>query len=197
MEGLLEQYGIGLGREASRSNNGLASVDDILRQLHDVVASKRSATRAEHVSTRFELRMNAVLQITEEADNSLTCALGQLRNPTTRTVTASETVLNQPSDDPKLQRLVAKHLAGSLGAVDDTTWCVRQVSRSAQGWTFIYHCQHSLQTWVRQNSKDSKRPPIGAFSGSGGLDHINLCTIFSIFPLDQLLIRKFVSSSCF
>ncbi|KAK9774727.1 hypothetical protein SCAR479_08547 [Seiridium cardinale] len=175
MDALLGQYGISaLGGDMSRSNNGCASVDDLQRQLHHLVVSKKSDTRAEHISANFEMRANSVFYITEEQDASLAEGPEQAQNPVARTVSASQTIQNQPTDDPSLQRLVAKHLIGALGAVDASTWNVRQVSRLAQGWTFTYLCKHSLQAWNRQNANTSERPPIGAFSGTGGLDAVNL-----------------------
>ncbi|ETS82805.1 hypothetical protein PFICI_04681 [Pestalotiopsis fici W106-1] len=176
MDVLLSQYGISVGgSDAPRSavTSGNASVEELQHELHDIVASKRSETRAEHISTSLELRMTAVLNVPQEPEQ-LADNLEQLLEPMTRTVTVSETVLNQPTDDPKLQRSVAKYLAGSLAVVDDSLWAVRSVSRTAQGWSFIYHCQHSLQAWNRQNAKKPDRQPIASFSGPGGLDTVNL-----------------------
>lgn len=176
MDALLGQLGLGsFGSDAPRANNGCNSVDDLQQQLHDAVISRRTETRAEHVSATFELRMNALFYIVEELESNTGDGLEQLSEPATQTVNASETVLNQPTDDPKLQRSVARHLTGAMGVVDGSSWNVRQVSRSAQGWTFTYHCRHSLQAWNRQNAKNSERLPIGAFSGNGGLDPVNLC----------------------
>jgi hypothetical protein len=178
MDALLSQYGLSVGGgDAPRSTitHGNASIEELQQELQDIVASKKTETRAEHISTSLELRMHAILHVPQEPEQ-LGDSLEQLQEPTTRTVTVSETVLNQPNDDPKLQRSVAKYLSGALAVVDNGLWAVRSVSRNAQGWTFTYHCQHSLQAWNRQNAKKPNRQPIGSFSGPGGLDAVNLCT---------------------
>lgn len=177
MDAILGQLGLGsLGGDTTRSHNGCNSVDDLQRRLYDAVSSRRSEKRAEHVSANFEMLMNAVIHVVEEGpEPNIANGPEQLPEPIIRTVNASETILSQPLHDPILQRSVSKHLSGALGAVDDAAWIVRQVLRSAQGWTFKYQCKHSLQAWNRQNAKNPERPPIGAFSGNGGLDPVNLC----------------------
>ncbi|KAF7521276.1 hypothetical protein G7054_g12511 [Neopestalotiopsis clavispora] len=176
MDALLSQYGLSVGGgDAPRSTitHGNASIEELQQELQGIVASKKNETRAEHISTSLELRMHAILHVPQEPEQ-LGDSLEQLQEPTTRTVTVSETVLNQPNDDQKLQRSVAKYLSGVLAVVDNGLWAVRSVSRNAQGWTFTYHCQHSLQAWNRQNAKKPNRQPIGSFSGPGGLDAVNL-----------------------
>ncbi|KAI4603032.1 hypothetical protein KJ359_005822 [Pestalotiopsis sp. 9143b] len=159
MDALLSQYGLSLGGggDAPRpaATSGRASIEDLQQELHNIVASKRSDTRAEHISTTLELGMHAVLYVPQEPEQ-VGDNLEQLQDLVTRTVTVSETVLNQPSDDPKLQRVVAKHLAEALAVVDESSWA------------------HSLQAWNRQNSKRSDRLPIASFSGPAGLDPVNV-----------------------
>jgi hypothetical protein len=162
--------------DAPRSKNECDSIDDVQRRLHSCILSKSTETRADHISLSFELPYTTAFYLSEE--HEIDTAEGahpvQLQQAT-RTVTASETVQTQPADDPALQRAVAKHIAVAIGVADSSTWNLRQVSRTAQGWTFTYLCKHSLQTWNRQNAKNTDRPVIGAFSGNGGLDPVNLC----------------------
>ncbi|RYP48665.1 hypothetical protein DL768_005509 [Monosporascus sp. mg162] len=171
-----------LDSQQQRGNHVCGSVDDLQGQLHNFLLSKSSDTRAEHVSLTFELRYNAVFYLTAEsesgsADNA-DPAQPQPQPPpsqqVTRTVTASETIQTQPSDDPVLQKAVAKHVIGRINTVDNSSWNVRQVARGAQGWTFTYICKDSHQAWTRANAKNPERPVIGSFSGNGALDPINL-----------------------
>lgn len=168
----------GFGADASRGlGSGCNSIDDLRAQLHDSVASRRTETRAEHVSETFLLRAGAVVTINEEQPSAPDADDDpeQPREVRTRSVNITETIQNQPADNPALQGAVAKHVAGVIGQVDDSVWTVREVSKTAQGWTFTYLCKHSLQSWNRQNAKKPGRPPIGAFSGSGGQDPVNIC----------------------
>ncbi|RYP14958.1 hypothetical protein DL765_006026 [Monosporascus sp. GIB2] len=171
-----------LDSQQQRGNHVCGSVDDLQGQLHNFLLSKSSDTRAEHVSLTFELRYNAMFYLTAESENgsadNADPAQSQPQPPpsqqVTRTVTASETIQNQPSDDPVLQKAVAKHIIGRINTVDNSSWNVRQVARGAQGWTFTYICKDSHQAWTRANAKNPERPVIGSFSGNGGLDPINL-----------------------
>ncbi|KAI1876684.1 uncharacterized protein JN550_000756 [Neoarthrinium moseri] len=175
MDAFLGGLGLGsLGGDAPRTGNGCNSIDDLQRQLHSAFTSKRGDTRAEHISATFELRQNAVLYIQEERESAGPDGLEPLQELATRTVNASEALLDQPQDNPALQKAVAKHIAGAVGVVDESTWNVRQVSRATQGWTFTYLCRHSLQAWNRQNTKTPARLPIGISSGNDGLDPVNL-----------------------
>ncbi|CAJ2502122.1 Uu.00g049750.m01.CDS01 [Anthostomella pinea] len=160
-----------------RSNMACNSVEDLQNHLHNILASKSSDTRAEHSSLTFELRQHTTFHLTEESDNGGADGVDFAQSqqlPVLRTVMASETVQNQPSDDPVLQRAVAKHIVSAMGAVDGSLWTVRQVTRGAQGWTLTYICEDSLQAWNRANAKNAERPVIGGYSGNGGLDPINL-----------------------
>ncbi|RYO89627.1 hypothetical protein DL764_008547 [Monosporascus ibericus] len=171
-----------LDSQQQRGNHVCGSVDDLQAQLHNFLLSKSSDTRAEHVSLTFELRYNAIFYLTAEpengsADNADPAQPRSQPPPSqqvTRTLTASETIQSQPSDDPVLQKAVAKHVIGRINTVDNSSWIVRQVARGAQGWTFTYICKDSHQAWTRANAKNPERPVIGSFSGNGGLDPINL-----------------------
>ncbi|KAH9897172.1 hypothetical protein F4778DRAFT_744641 [Xylariomycetidae sp. FL2044] len=167
MDGLLDQ---------SRSMQTCSSVDDLQLQLRDLVSSKSSDTRAEHGAFTFELRYSTDFHLTADPDNAADNAdsAQSQQAPITRTVSAMETIQNQPSDDPVLQKAVAKHIVDAIGATENSSWIVRSVSRGAQGWTFTYVCKDSLQAWTRANAKKAGRPDIASFSGYGGLDPINL-----------------------
>ncbi|KAI0409570.1 hypothetical protein F4802DRAFT_604271 [Xylaria palmicola] len=166
-----------LGLSAPRPSVACGSVEDVQDQLGQLLAAKTTATRAEHVSPSFELLSHATFLLATDSDNGVADGTGpdqpQLL-PVARTVAASETVQNQPTDDPVLQRAVAKHISAAIGAVDKCAWTVRQVTRGAQGWQFTYICRDSLQAWNRAHSKTPGRPVIGAYSGVGSLDTVNL-----------------------
>ncbi|GAW18209.1 hypothetical protein ANO14919_076830 [Xylariales sp. No.14919] len=170
-----------LGLSAPRPNTTCSSVEDLQSQLHQLLAAKTTDTRAEHVSPSFELLSHTAFQIPADTENSATDNPDPDQNPAqsqqvpiTRTIIASETVQNQPVDDPILQKAVAKHISNAIGAVDSSAWTVRQVTRGAQGWRFTYICKDSLQAWNRANAKNPDRPVIASHSGSGGFDPINL-----------------------
>ncbi|KAJ8124201.1 hypothetical protein ONZ43_g29 [Nemania bipapillata] len=174
-----------LGLSTSRSNIACSSIEDLQNHLHQLLAAKTTDTRAEHISPNFELLSHTQFQLAPNPENGP--ADGPTSDPTqsqqsqqsqqspiARTVVASETVQNQPADDPVLQKAVAKHISSAIGVVDNSAWTVRQVTRGAQGWQFSYICRDSLQAWNRANAKTPDRPVIGGYSGSGGLDPINL-----------------------
>lgn len=95
-------------------------------------------------------------------------------NATIRDIRALDILINQPADDPSLQRDVAKHIVTCMGSVDGSTWAVRSVSRNASGWTFQYHCKNSMQAWMRQNSKNAAKVLVGESSGKDGQDPVLL-----------------------
>lgn len=155
------------------------SVQDIQDILHNLLTARSSDTRADHASITFELRYYTVFHLNADAENGpadgVVDPAQPQQQPITRSVNASETIQNQPSDDPVLQRAVAKHIIGAMGIIDSSSWTVRQVSREAQGWTFTYICKDSLQAWNRANAKNAEKPAIGSYSGPGGLDPTHLC----------------------
>ncbi|KAI0539317.1 hypothetical protein GGR58DRAFT_512512 [Xylaria digitata] len=164
-----------LGLSASRPNIACSSVEDLQGQLHQLLAAKTTDTRAERISPNFELLSNAIFRLAADVENGTDSDLVQSQQlPISRTVSASETVQNQPTDDPILQKSVAKHISNAIGVVDNSAWTVRQVTRGAQGWQFTYICKDSLQAWNRVNAKNPDRPIIASYSGNGGLDPINI-----------------------
>jgi hypothetical protein len=168
-----------LGLGPSQSNIACNSVQDLQGHLHHLLAAKTTDTRAEHTSTNFELLSHAAFYLVSESDNGALASTGAgtepNSSPATRTVIASDTVQNQPADDPALQKTVAKHLTSAIGVVDHSTWTVREVTRGVQGWQFTYICKDSLQAWNRANAKNTERPVIASYSNGNGFDPINLC----------------------
>ncbi|KAI1368621.1 hypothetical protein F5Y08DRAFT_325903 [Xylaria arbuscula] len=163
----------------SRSSVPCRSLDELQGQLHQLLASTTTDTRANHITPSFELVSNAALHLTADSEHSTpdgadTALAVPQQQPIIRTVMVSESVQNQPADDPVLQQTVAKHISNAIGAVDGSSWVVRQVTRGAQGWQFTYICKASLQAWKRANAKNPDRPAIASYSASGGLDPINL-----------------------
>ncbi|KAI1142923.1 hypothetical protein F5Y05DRAFT_136297 [Hypoxylon sp. FL0543] len=164
--------------DSQRGNYACSSIREIQDKLHHSLVSKSSNTRAEHTSITFELRYNTILHINQDAENGSPDGAVEpnsqmQQQPVTRSVNVSETVQNQPPDDPVLQRAVAKHIVSEMGAVEGRTWTVRNVSKDAQGWTFTYICKDSLQAWNRANAKNAGKAAIGSYSGPGALDPIN------------------------
>ncbi|OTA69327.1 hypothetical protein K449DRAFT_396668 [Hypoxylon sp. EC38] len=164
--------------DSPRGNYVCSSIQEVQDKLHHSLVSKASNTRAEHTSITFELRHNSVFHLNEDAENGspdgATEPDGQSpQQPIARPVNVSETVQNQPSDNPVLQRAVAKHIVSAMGIVESSTWTVRNVSKDAQGWTFTYICKDSLQAWNRANAKNAGKAAIGSYSGPGSLDPTN------------------------
>ncbi|XDG06762.1 hypothetical protein ABKA04_006377 [Annulohypoxylon sp. FPYF3050] len=167
-----------LNLDSPRGNYVCSSIREIQDKLHHSLASKSSDTRAEHTSLTFEFRHNTVFHLNADNENNnpdgaVDPTSQSQQQPIARSVNVSETVQSQPTDDPVLQRAVAKHIVGAMGVVDSSTWVVRQVSRSAQGWTFTYICKDSLQAWNRANGKSVEKPVIASYSGPGSLDPTN------------------------
>lgn len=180
--------------DAPKSNYACNSIEDLQLQLADLRQAKVTDTKAEHISATFEFRSTVVFNVPEnendgaDVNQSLDPALGGssaaapdaptnghgMAPPSTREVRAHETVMNQPTDDPALQKVVAKHIITSLGTVDGSAWIVRSVSRNASGWTFHYLCRNSTQAWQRQNSKNAAKVLVSESSGKDGQDPINL-----------------------
>lgn len=166
--------------DSSRGNHVCSSILEVQDKLHHLLLSKSSDTRAEHASCTFELRHNTVFNLNADAENASADGVADPNRqsqqlPITRSINAYETVQNQPSDDPVLQRAVAKHIVTSMGIIDSSSWVVREVTRGSQGWTFTYICKDSLQAWNRANAKNAEKQAIGSYSGPGSLDAINSC----------------------
>lgn len=179
--------------DAPEPNHACASTEDLALELAYLRDTKATDTKADHISATFEFRSTVVFNVPEnESDAESTqnpdqsagwtpSAVppapmnGSASTPATRGIRAIDTLLNQPTDDPALQKLVAKHIIACLGSVDGSSWTVRSVSRNSSGWTFTYLCKNSTQAWMRQNSKHSAKLRIAESSGMDGEDPINLC----------------------
>ncbi|KAL1879827.1 hypothetical protein Daus18300_001665 [Diaporthe australafricana] len=176
-----------------KSNHACASVEDLALQLANLRDTKATDTKAEHISATFEFRSTVVFNVPENEsdaadpsqnlDQAVGGTPGALPTPPmngnapaliTRSIRAYDTIMNQPTDDPALQKLVAKHIVAILGSVDGSSWTVRSVSRNSSGWTFTYLCKNSTQAWMRQNSKHSTKLRIAESSGKDGQDPVNL-----------------------
>lgn len=166
----------------AKSTFECTSIEDFKLQFGTLRETKVGDTKAEHITAIFEFRPTAIFYVPEnESDaaepnpnDSPAPVANEVVAATTRTIRAHETLMNQPADDPALQKLVAKHVITSLGVVDGSTWTVRSISRTASGWTFQYLCKSSTQAWARQNAKQNAKTLVGESSGKDGWDPVNL-----------------------
>ena len=165
---------------ATTNKRTCASAEDLQERLRRAFEARLTPTRAEHVSEAFELPASTALtlHLPPAEYDALQAVLGGAPSSAVegavlaRVVVASDALLGQPQDDPVVQRAVAKHLVGAIGAVDGSVWAVREMSRAAQGWTFTYHCRDSLQAWLRLNAENPARGVIGEYSQKLG-DEVN------------------------
>ncbi|KAF5025806.1 hypothetical protein F66182_2139 [Fusarium sp. NRRL 66182] len=183
MADFLASFNLGAQTPAASSNPQCDSVEELQFQLRGILDAKATPTRAEHVSITIELRATVRFQLavsesengTLEGLNSIEPLLGGAQPPVgtnagqdgsqlSRVVFANDTLMNQPHDDPALQRSVAKHIISIISSTDGSTWTVREVSRGTQGWTLTYLCKDSYQQWARQNSKNPTKTVVGEFS---------------------------------
>lgn len=151
-----------------------ASVEDLQLRLRDALTEKATPTRAEHVDITLDIgaaaRLTLSLSTTENSVldglGDLDPALGGLRSESattetsgeqsTRSISATDVLMNQPQDDPVLQRAVARHISSAVSATDGSSWIMREMSRDSQGWNFTYLCKDSSQQWGRQNAGRTK-----------------------------------------
>jgi hypothetical protein len=167
--------------DAPKRNYPCSSVAELQRQLCDILNAKVTPKKAEHISVTFELGSTAVFDV-PEADTESGAVDGvsarhspsMSGSPVTRRICASDTLLNQPQDDPVLQMTVSTHLVASLEEVDCGKWSVHQVSLDSQGWTFTYICKDSYQAWRRQDARHPARKLVGEWSNEDGQDPVNM-----------------------
>ncbi|KAI1026926.1 hypothetical protein LB503_012790 [Fusarium chuoi] len=183
MSDFLASLGLGGAQtSAASSNSQCGSVEQLQLKLRSILDAKATPTRAEHVALTIELRATVRFQLpvsesengTLESLNNIDPSLGgaqsvgmndnQDEGQLSRVVFANDTLMNQPQDDPTLQRSVAKHIISIISSTDGSTWTVREVSRGTQGWTFTYLCKDSYQQWTRQNAKNQTKTIVGEFS---------------------------------
>lgn len=176
---------LGLGgaqTPAASSNSQCDSVEELQLKLRSILDAKATPTRAENVALTIELRATVRFQLpvsesengTLESLNNIDPSLGGAQSvgmngnrdegQLSRVVFANDTLMNQPQDDPTLQRSVAKYIISIISSTDGSTWTVREVSRVTQGWTFTYLCKDSYQQWTRQNAKNPTNTIVGEFS---------------------------------
>ena len=177
--------------------HGCASLADLQQQLRQLLDSKVTPTKAEHVSVTFEFRSNVTFSVpvTEAENASLEAGggvdprlLGGARAGSTvvgndgqlmRYINALDTVLSQSQDDPIVQRIVSKHIMAGVGEADQSQWIMRSMTRKTQGWTFTYGCKDSAETWARQNAKNPAKTVVGEWSNKDGQDPVNLSELLS------------------
>jgi hypothetical protein len=182
MSDFLASFGLAAQSPAVSSNPQCDSVEELQIQLRGILNAKATPTRAEHVAIIIELKATVRFQLavseSENGDlenlNSVDPSLGGAKSAgmngdqdgaqLSRVVFANDTLMNQPQDDPALQRSVAKHIISMISSTDGSTWIVREVSRETQGWTFTYLCKDSYQQWSRQNAKKPTKTVVGEFS---------------------------------
>ncbi|KAM0328173.1 hypothetical protein ACHAQA_005580 [Verticillium albo-atrum] len=149
--------------------------EQIQDQLRRAIEYRVHPTRAEHVSITLDIRntvqFTLVTTESEAPQANVDPALGGAPPATqtpgsgaTKTVRVNDVLVNQPQDDPSLQRHVAKHIVELLSAADGTAWVVRDISRGSHGWTFTYVCKDSLAVWMRQYQKSPAKGAIGDYS---------------------------------
>lgn len=213
MADFLASFNLGPETPAPSNNASLGSVDEMQMQLQGQIESRSTPNRAEHVSMTMELRATVqfVLSVSEAENNVLENlsntdpALGGARSTSipagqeggrlSRVVYANESLMNQPQDNPALQRAVAKHIVSVLGATDGSVWTVREVSRGAHGWTFTYLCKDSAAQWIRQNSKNPSKAIVGEFS-MRELDPVLSCRCVDLICAIEMLTIACSSPSC-
>ncbi|RBQ66260.1 hypothetical protein FVER14953_04236 [Fusarium verticillioides] len=183
MADFLASLGLGGAQtSAASSNSQCDSVEELQLKLRSILDAKATTTRAEHVALTIELRATVRFQLpVSESENGTLESLNNIdpslrgaqsvgmngnrdEGQLSRVVFANDTLMNQPQDDPTLQRSVAKHIISTISSTDGSTWTVREVSRGTQGWTFTYLCKDSYQQWTRQNAKNQTKTIVGEFS---------------------------------
>ncbi|OHX00895.1 C6 finger domain-containing protein [Colletotrichum incanum] len=165
--GLVPSYG-----DAPSNKPSIAQPNDLPAQLRRDVETKKTPTRCEHVSVTLEVPSTVEFALRESDgdtqennDPTLDGVRTQvIEGQPVRILRAYETIINQPHDNPAVQRAVAKHIVGLLSTVDESTWVVREVSRGQYGWTFTYICKDSVAMWNRQNGKTALKALIGDYS---------------------------------
>lgn len=157
--------------QAAAPRNSLAgtSIEDLENHLRGLLESKVSPLKSERLSFTYEITSSARFTVSlSQSENDVLEGLGGI-DPglggarsseapddaqLARVIPANDTIMNQPQDNPTLQRVVAKHIIASVGACDGSSWAVREVSRGPQGWSFTYICKDSMQSWRRQTGKN-------------------------------------------
>ncbi|KAI8285101.1 hypothetical protein K4K60_001460 [Colletotrichum sp. SAR11_57] len=158
--------------DALSNKFSIAKPEDLPAQLQQDLETKRTPTRCEHVSVTLDVPSTVEFAIREsdgDAQENIDPALSGFRSQTVegqqvKVVRAYDAIIQQPHDNPAMQRAVAKHIVALLSTVDQGNWVVREVSRGPYGWTFTYMCKDSTAMWNRQNGKTASKSLIGEYS---------------------------------
>lgn len=174
--------------DAAKTHN-CQSIQDFQLHFSNLRETKVTETKASHLSATYEFPSTVVFHVPEEPEKDAQRlndhergspsatpepAVNEIPERPTREIRARDALANQTTDDPALQRAVAKFIITSLGTVDGSSWSVRTMSRNATGWTFQYICKNSTLAWTRQNAKHAATKLIAESSGKDGQDPVNL-----------------------
>ncbi|KAK4640343.1 hypothetical protein QC761_0091010 [Podospora bellae-mahoneyi] len=193
MDALLGGLGLSLGG-AQQPKATCGSIFELQDKLRAALQGHVTETRADFIAETFQIRSNAVFEIPVNENENEALENASSINPSlregvrasvgptvigsdgqpARRVNASDAVINQPTDDNAVQKLVASHITTSLGQIDGSQWVVRAVARTDQGWAFSYICKDSWQSWSRQAAKTPAKIVISEWSEKGGQDPIHL-----------------------
>ncbi|SPN99682.1 uncharacterized protein DNG_02533 [Cephalotrichum gorgonifer] len=150
--------------QASAPRNALSSssIEDLQNHLRGLLESNVTPAKAERVSFTFEITSGARFTVSlSQSENDALEGTGSADASDgaelSRIISANDTIMNQPQDNPTLQRIVAKHIIGCVGSCDGSSWAVREMSRGPKGWSFTYICKDSMQSWRRQSAKSMEK----------------------------------------
>ncbi|PFH61209.1 hypothetical protein XA68_17964 [Ophiocordyceps unilateralis] len=173
MADFLASFNLG-GDDAAQPPSACASIEDLQLRLQDLLVQKTTATRAEHVAANLEIAANALLTVglspaengVLEGLNNLDPSLGGLHSSSIeadgngeqmmRSIRVIDTLKNQPSDEPVLQRAVANHIVSTVSNTDGSSWAIHDMSFVDRGWNFVYLCMESSQQWDLVNKGKTK-----------------------------------------
>lgn len=191
MADIFSILGQSLNQPTPRSSLSSASIDDFSSHLSRTIESTVSPTKASHTSFTYELSSSTRLTVPASATENGSGALDRGATPIglgvdgspqpSRIILASETIMNQPQDDPVLQKDVARYIAGVVGSCDGSAWVLREMSRKPQGWIFIYVCKQSMQVWLRRNAQSVGKIVVGDYS-SKELDAVSASMLITHTP---------------
>jgi ATP-dependent DNA helicase 2 subunit 1 len=183
---------------APRSSLSGTSIEDLENHLRGLLGTKVAPGKAEHISFTYELSSATKFTIAVshfendvlEGLGGIDPALGGARSTAhddpaqlSRIILANDTIMNQSQNEPSLQKVVAKHIIGAVGACDASSWVLREMSRGNQGWAFTYICKDSMTSWRRQH-RDLESAVIGDYSAKEAdpLTTGALCVPYLTFP---------------
>jgi hypothetical protein len=150
------------------------SVDDFEIQLRNILATKTTPTKAEHINVTLSIHPSTSFVVNVPEPDSGNSSSVVLTNDTSdqgpdapicdappshtvKAVTAHAALLNQPPENPTLQEAISNSLATLVGSIDGSSWVLIDKSRSAQGWTLAYACRNSLPLWNKEHNTHSDK----------------------------------------